>query len=894
MAAEDKFPFRSARKAVNQIADLNIAFNGRYEIERELGAGGMATVYLARDLKHGRLVALKILREDLTASLGVARFLREIEIAAGLSHPHILPLHDSGEASGRLFYVMPYVEGESLRQMLDRGSEIPLADAVRALRDVADAIAYAHSHGVVHRDIKPENVMIAGRHALVTDFGVAKAVRDATEPHSLTTVGMTLGTPTYMSPEQATADPSADYRADIYSFGVLAYELIAGAPPFSGGSHQEILAAHVIKSPILISVKRAGIPPPLATLIMKCLEKSPGNRWQSAEELVPQLEALLTPSGGIISSAAYPAPAISLPPASRSAFSRRWVLPLLGLCALVALGSFIAWRRFQTPDPPSGMNRVAVIPFDNLGRADDEYFVAGLGDEITAHLATIPGLVVVSRSSAGKYRKTSKSVKQIGEELGVDYLLEGSVRWEKSPDGTSRVRVSPQLVRVSDDEQVWADSFDKVLASVFDVQTQVAEGVADALNITLAETERRSLAAKLTSNLDAYDAYLRGNEIASRLTLNHWDVALAALKFYEKAIALDPKFAPAYARMSGIHMMLANTGYDLSVTHLPGAERRGKVKSYAELAVGLRPDLAESHVALGAYYQDQNDPRARDEYALALRSEPSNVDALIGLAVLQPTPRDGLRYAQRAARLDPRSANLASALGEQYHDAHQFADAERSYDRAIALAPDEPNYYLLKAENDIDAGNAGKGCATMRAGAGGAGIEKMIVLAAREPMFSILLRICSNDFESAVRSIGPRPFNAAGDDRIDYVFVKANFYHIMHQPRLARIYFDSLRVLVEERKKAEPKNGLWRMLLALSYGGLGERELALREWATFKTPPKFMYRAETYVMLGMQEEALVWLEEGGHRVRGAWVAADPLWAPLRGNPRFEKAVAMEK
>jgi serine/threonine-protein kinase len=880
--------------AVDQIAQLNAALSGRYEIEGELGAGGMATVYLARDLRHGRKVAVKVLREDLTASLGVDRFLREIQIAAGLNHPHILPLHDSGEAAGRLFYVMPYVEGESLRQTLDNGGEMPIADGVRALRDVADAIAYAHKHGVVHRDIKPENVMVSGRHALVTDFGVAKAVRDAAEGKNLTTVGLTLGTPAYMSPEQATADPSADYRGDIYSFGVLAYELLTGSPPFTGDSHQEVLAAHVVTPPPSVSLKRGGIPPPLTALIMKCLEKNPADRWQSADELVPQLEALLTPSGGIIPSDAYAAPPASPANARQSFFSRRLLLAAVSLFALVALGSFVAWRRSQTSDRPSGMNRLAVLPFDNLGQADDEYFVAGLADEITDHLATIPGLAVVSRSSASKYRKTTKSAKQIGEELGVDYLVQGSVRWERSPNGTSRVRVSPQLVRVSDDEQLWTDSFDKVLASVFDVQTQVAEGVADALNITLAETVRRSLAAKLTSNLDAYDAYLRGNEIVSRLTYNHWDAALAALKFYEKAVALDPKFAAAYARMSGIHMMLSKTGYDLSVTHLPGAERQVKVKTNAELAVKLRPDLAEGHVALGVYYQNYDDPRARDEYALALRLEPSNADALVGLAVLQPTPRDGLPYAQRAARLDPRSANLASALGEQYNDAHQFADAERSYDRAIALVPGEPNYYLLKATNDIDAGNAIKGCATMRAGTAVAGIQKMIVLAAREPIFSILLRICSHDFENGVRSIGPEPFNAAGDDRIDYLFVKANFYHITHETRLARIYFDSLRVLVDARKKAEPKNGLWRMLLALSYGGLGKRELALREWATFKTPPKFMYRAETYVMLGMQEEALVWLEEGGHRVRGTWVSADPLWAPLRGNPRFEKAVALGK
>ena len=878
---------------MDPIADLNAALSGRYEIGRELGAGGMATVYLARDIKHGRQVALKVLREDLTASLGTARFLREIEIAAGLSHPHILPLHDSGEAAGRLFYVMPYVEGESLRQILDKGGEIPLADAIRALRDVADAIAYAHAHGVVHRDIKPENVMISGRHALVTDFGVAKAVRDATEPHSLTTVGMTLGTPAYMSPELATADPTADYRSDIYSFGVLAYELIAGRPPFAGASHQETLAAHVIMPPPPVSLKRPGIPPPLAALIMKCLEKNPDSRWQSADELVPQLEALLTPSGGVVQGAAYPAPPTARADEAKSSPSRRLVFPLIGLLALVAFGSFMAWRRFHTPPRPSGMNRVAVIPFENLGSAGDDYFVTGLADEITDHLATVPGLAVVARSSAGKYRKTTKSVKQIGDELGVDYLLEGSVRWEKSPNGTSRVRVSPQLVRVSDAEQVWTDTFDKVLASVFDVQTQVAQGVTDALNITLGDAVRHTMAAKLTSNLEAFDSYLRGEEIFSRATFDDWDAELAALKLYEKAVALDPKFAAAYARMSTLHLQLSNTGYDLSVTHLPRAQRIAKAKADAELAVRLRPDLPQGHVALGAFYRDDGDPRARDEFATALRIEPSSVDALEGLAISQPTPAEGVAFAERAAKLDPRSANVASALGDQYADAHRLTDAERSYDRAISFAPDQQNYYLSKAANELDMNEPDKACATMRAGAAGAGIQKMIVFAAKEPIFNWLLRICYKDYSAAVKSIGPAPFNTAGPDTIDYLVAKADMYHTTQDARLTRAYFDSARVLLEARIRANPKAGVWHMYLGWAYAGLGKRDLALREWATFKPLPRNAKRAETYLFLGMKEEALQWLEAGaGGRVHGAWITADPLWAPLRGNPRFEKAIAL--
>ncbi|MGH7703764.1 MAG: serine/threonine-protein kinase, partial [Gemmatimonadales bacterium] len=273
---------------------LTAALASRYAIEREIGAGGMATVYLARDVKHHRLVAVKVLRPELSAALGADRFLREIEIAAALSHPHILPLHDSGEVEGFLYYVMPYVEGESLRDRLAREGELPIADAARYLRDVVDALAFAHQHGVVHRDIKPDNVLLSGRHALVTDFGVAKAVSEATGRQQMTTAGVALGTPAYMSPEQAAADPHIDHRTDIYAVGVLAYELVTGRPPFTGASPQMVLAAHVTQAPEPVTKHRAAIPPGLAHLVMKCLEKKPADRWQRADELLPLLEALAT------------------------------------------------------------------------------------------------------------------------------------------------------------------------------------------------------------------------------------------------------------------------------------------------------------------------------------------------------------------------------------------------------------------------------------------------------------------------------------------------------------------------------------------------------------------------------------------------------------------------
>ncbi len=279
-------------------ARLAAALSDRYLLERELGAGGMATVYLAEDLKHHRKVAVKVLRPDLAATLGPERFVREIEVAAQLHHPHILPLYDSGEADGFLFYVMPYEEGKSLRERLDKESELPIRDVVRLLQDIADALAHAHQHGLVHRDIKPENVMLSGRHALVTDFGVAKAVSAATGRQKLTTIGVALGTPVYMAPEQAAADPHIDHRADIYALGVVGYELLTGRPPFTGPTPQAVLAAQVTQAPVPVEQHRSTVPPALAALIMRCLAKKPADRFQSAAEMVPILEALATPSGG--------------------------------------------------------------------------------------------------------------------------------------------------------------------------------------------------------------------------------------------------------------------------------------------------------------------------------------------------------------------------------------------------------------------------------------------------------------------------------------------------------------------------------------------------------------------------------------------------------------------
>ncbi len=350
---------------------LHAALAGRYTIERELGRGGMATVHLGRDLKHDRPVAIKVLRAELAESVGAERFLREIQIAAHLQHPHILALHDSGQADGLLYYVMPFVEGESLREKLTRDGALPVADAVRILAEIADALAYAHAHGIVHRDIKPENVMLSGRHALVTDFGVAKAVSDAASHRTLTTVGVAVGTPAYMAPEQATADPHVDHRADIYALGVVAYEMLTGRPPFTGPTPQSVLAAHLADTPAPLVDERGDVPPVLAQAVMRCLAKRPEDRWHTTDELLARVETFVTPAGA--STPVHTAPV--LPAAVRRHPGLAVSAAILGLAlvgativAIVRRGARIRWA--QEDALP------AIRQFADSGKWEDAYQLA--------------------------------------------------------------------------------------------------------------------------------------------------------------------------------------------------------------------------------------------------------------------------------------------------------------------------------------------------------------------------------------------------------------------------------------------------------------------------------------------------------------------------------------
>jgi len=463
----------------DQLERVSAALGASYRIEREVGMGGMATVYLAQDLKHDRKVALKVLRPELTAAMGTDRFPREIHIIAQLQHPHIVPLYDSGEIGGFLFYVMPFVEGESLRARLARTGQLGVQETVRLLHEIADALAYAHARGIVHRDIKPDNVMLSGRHAAVTDFGVAKAV-SASAGDKLTTVGIAVGTPQYMSPEQAMAEPVIDHRADIYALGVLGYEMLTGRPAFDAVTAQGMLSAHVLEQPKDIRERRAEVPPLLAEALLKCLAKNPADRWQSADELLAQLEVIATtPSGGITPTTTRPITGTAVRPARRVP---RWVELVL---VLVLLGiGLTVWA--VVGGGKHRIERIGVLPIEDIS-GQDGVFVDAMHDALTNALSRIGAVGVAPRSAILSYKRTPKTTRDIAKELKLDAVVETTVFRSGNV-----MRVNVQFDDPVTTRSLWSETFERdvrdVLAAQADIVNRTAQGVAKALGVAAPKT----------------------------------------------------------------------------------------------------------------------------------------------------------------------------------------------------------------------------------------------------------------------------------------------------------------------------------------------------------------------------------------------------------------------
>ncbi|HET6576984.1 MAG TPA: protein kinase [Gemmatimonadales bacterium] len=864
----------------------------RYRIEREpdgspvlLGRGGTASVYLAHDIRHDRHVALKVVHPELAAGVEAERFLREIRFVARLSHPHILPLFDSGQADELLYYVMPYLRGESLRRRLQREHRLPLPVALGIAREVALALDYAHRHGLIHRDVKPENILLEDGQAVVADFGVAAAMEVAGDER-LTESGRVVGTPAYMSPEQAGGEGPLDGRSDIYGLGCVLYEMLGGEPPFTGVTPQGVMIQQIVAPPPPLRARRPDVPQAVLQALERSLAKQPAQRFATPAEFAAALEQAGSSGGhGAVTHGRRR--------------SRR--LAALGtvaaLIVALALAFGLARRGEQHPETMA----IAVLPFQNLGAAEDGYFTDGITEEITSRLAMLPSLAVISRTSADQYRRSEKPLKQIGRELGADYILEGSVRWEKTPGQASRVRVTPQLIRVSDDRHLWAGRYDETLEQVFTVQSRIAEQVATALDLALQPPHHAVLAARPTADLRAYDFYLRGNEYFTRA--GDPGGLRTAEQMYTRATELDPSFALAFARLARSHIWQFHLFSDRTEARLALARRA------ADSALALQPRLPEAHLAQGQihYWGELDYPKALEEFRIALAGDPGNGDLAWARGLVERRLGQwGQARAdlERAVQLDPRSLVKSLDLFELHLRRREYAEAERYVDRALELEPDSPAYIykaLLIVARDGDLAAA---TAVLNEGMRRAGTASIAFWVPQFDFGAALWRGMDDAMRAAVKGLTLDRF---ASDSAGYYLARARTRRFDGDARAARVYFDSAARILERRSRARPDDPALHASLALAQAGLGRREDAIREGRravelrpaskdTWYGVDMLRNLAVVYATLGEADSTVTQLRT--LLAVPSWISVpllrvDPTWDGVREDPGFRALVGRE-
>jgi TolB-like protein/tRNA A-37 threonylcarbamoyl transferase component Bud32 len=946
---EPGVPARTMATGYVELSRVTGALAGRYKVERVLGEGGMATVYLATDEKHNRKVAVKVMRPELAATLGTDRFLREVQIAAQLSHPTILPMHDSGEADGLLYYVMPYVEGETLGARLKRESQLPVEDAVRLAREVAEALEYAHQKGIIHRDIKPANILLQSGHALVADFGIARAIGG--EGEALTATGIAVGTPHYMSPEQISSGRTVDARSDVYAVGAVLYEMLAGEPPFTGPNAQTILSRVMTEPPRSLTVTRRGVPPQLDAVVAKALAKSPADRLPSASALASALASTVgqttgaTPayapgagpspflvwglfgvaSVGALATVATLRIRMGLPAwffaiavlflaiggavlamTGRMEQRRRAGGTITGLGRLLTwpnavgggAGALALWALMATVAATGGARassgvRLAVLPFENRGAEADGYLADGIADEIRGKLTNLPGFRVTARTSSDQYRAATKPLKEIGRELEVEYLLTATVRWIHADQGKGRVQVVPELIDARTGEATWQQSYDADVTDVFQVQSAIASKVAVALGVALGKNEEENLALRPTENVAAYDLYLKGKA----LTSNDPATLRQQAGFYEQAVALDPGFGEAWARLAGaLSFLYANGTPDPTVA--------SRAREAAERGLTTIKGGGLGHWGMSNYLLmvEKSPERAQPEMVLALQASPNDPLMLRAATSIEQTLGnwdEALAHLEQARRLDPRSLGTLASLRDTYLRMRRYPEALAVGNDAIAIAPADPNNIESQAMVYLAQGDL---ATARRLIADAPGSLSRPALLAYMGTYNDLYWVLTDQDQQLMLRLPPSAFF---DDPAAWGSVFMQTYWQRGDKVRARAYADTARMAFEEQIRAAPQDPQLHVLYGLSLAYLGQKSQAIAEGEKgvrllpmSRDARNGAYNQHQliriYIMVGEPEKALDLLEpllRSPYYLSPGWLRIDPSFESLKGNPRFERLLA---
>jgi len=876
---------------------------GHYEVIAPVGKGGMGEVYRARDATLAREVAIKVLPESLAGNPeALSRFQVEARALAALSHPNILGIFEFGAQDGISYVVMELLEGETLRDKVQQGTPLPRRKALEYTREIARGLAAAHEKGIVHRDLKPENVFITrDERVKILDFGLAKRTATTGDtnapteaPANPTEPGAVMGTVGYMAPEQVRGLP-VDHRADLFALGAILYELLTGKRAFKGVTASDTMLAVLRDEPPELSQTTSAIPPALTRILRHCLEKSREARAHSAHDVAFQLD----PASGEA--------APSTPSAPRSLAP---ILAVVFAVAAVTIAGIGLWRRpaaspaagpaaetAASSADRAGVKRLAVLPFENLGSADDDYFADGITDEVRGKLTSVPGLAVIARTSSTGYKKTTKKPQEIGKELDVAYLLTGTVRFAKGESGARRVQVSPELVLASSAESRWRQPFDATLTDVFQVQGEIATKVAQSLDVALSEGSRKKLQEKPTENLQAYEAYLRGQEASQAMAATDPPSLRRAVEAYARAAALDDGFLEAWAELSRASSFLYAQGK-------PTPEAAEQARKAAEKALALAPGRPEGHRALGDYLRNvpKESARALAAYEKARAAATADPDYLASVALAEQALgrfEASIAHLQEARRLDPRSPTTLRRLGTAALCLHRPAEAREAFEAALAIVPTNLSILEFRAITYLQQGDLGGARASMKAAPKEVSETALVAFFA---YYNDLVWVLDEPQRTTLLGLTPSAFD---DDRGGWALTFCQLYLLRGDTANMRKYADIAFREFSKHLAGIPDDAQLHGNVAVSLAYLGKKAEALQAARravqmlpitqdAFYGPYVQEQLVRVLVLTGEHEKAV---DEIGKLLKmpdyinEGWLSIDPNFDSLRANPRFAKLIA---